>query len=417
MEETAARPLSPPRFARLRFLWRALMAATEGPLPYLLWMLALTIVALFGLHAWARQTSEGLILTHMTNQVLWGLYIANFTFLVGIAAGAVMMIIPAHLCGDREMRRVTIIGELMAIAAIAMCLLFVIFDLGRPDRVWHLIPFLGRLHWPQSILAWDVVVLGVYLLLNAALVWHQLFSHSLGRQPSAPWLRPAIWISIGWAIAIHTVTAFIFCGLASRPFWNTALMAPRFLASAFVSGPALLIITLMLLRRWTRAPFGESPARTLLSILRVTVLLNLLFIGCELFTAFHTGGSHSEGARFLFFGLEGNSALVPWIWIALALDAVAALMLLHPRSHQLTAWLTGACALATAGIWIEKGLGLIVPGFTPSPLHEVVRYSPSALEWQITAGVWAFGLLIFSAGLRVALPTLSRGDGGGKKTP
>ncbi|MBN1477848.1 polysulfide reductase NrfD [Candidatus Sumerlaeota bacterium] len=409
--------MSPPRFARLRFLWHALMTATEGPLPYLLWMLVLTLVALVGLHAWARQASQGLILTHMTNQVLWGLYIANFTFLVGIAAGAVMMIIPAHLCGDREMRRVAIIGELMAIAAIAMCLLFVVVDLGRPDRLWHLIPFLGRLNWPQSILAWDVIVLGVYLLLNAALVWHQLFSHSLGRRPWAAWHRPAIWISIGWAIAIHTVTAFILCGLVSRPFWNTALMAPRFLASAFVSGPALLIITLLLLRRWTRAPVGEAPTQTLLSILRVTVILNLLFIGCEIFTVFHTGGSHSEGARFLYFGLESDSSLVPWIWFALALDTVAALMLLHPRSRRLTGWLAGACLLATVGIWIEKGLGLIVPGFIPSPLHEVVHYTPSALEWQITAGVWALGLLIFSAGLRVAIPTLCRDVGAGEKTP
>lgn len=396
-----------------RFLARALWLGTEGGAAFYAWMTLLTAVALVGAHAWATQVRDGMAVTGMTDHVSWGLYIANFTFMVGLAAGAVMMVIPAYLYRDEAMHDVVIIGELLAIAAITMCLLFVVADLGRPDRGWHLLPVIGRFHWPVSMLTWDVLVLNGYLLLNLHISGYLLYQRYLGRRPDPRWYVPFVLVSIVWAISIHTVTAFLYCGLGGRPFWNTALLAPRFLASAFVSGPAFLIVALRVIERRAGVRVGDGPRRTLLKILRVAVLVNLLMVASEAFTAFYTGGAHAATARYLFLGLHGHDALVPWTWTAVACGVASAVAVLTRWVAERPLALDLACAVAFVGIWIEKGMGLIVPGFVPSTLHEVVEYAPTLVEWQVTAGVWAAGLLVFSAAVKVALPALeARGHAG-----
>lgn len=398
-----------------RFLLRIFILATDGSLLFYTWMTLLTAFFLVGVNAWAHQVASGMITTNMSDHVSWGLYIANFTFIVGLAAGGVMMVIPAYLYHDEEMHDVVLVGELLAIAAIVMCMLFVVVDLGRPDRFWHLIPGIGKFNWPISMLTWDVIVLNIYLVINLHICGYLLYMKYLGRQPNPKWYIPFVFLSILWAISIHTVTAFLYCGLGGRPFWNSALLAPRFLASAFVSGPAFIILTLLLVRRLNLFPVGEGAIRTLVAIVRVTVLINLLMLASELFTAFYTGGAHVAAARYLFFGSHGAYGLVPWMWTSAIFNVVAALAFLNPRALERKAWLVTGCVLAFAGIWIEKGMGLIIPGFIPSTLHEIVEYAPSVTEWKITAGIWSFGLLIFSAALQVARPVLSETLGTAEK--
>ena len=389
-----------------RFLWRSVVMATDGSFAFYAWMTLLTAIALVGVNAWAHQVTRGMIVTHMTDHVSWGLYIANFTFGVGLAAGGVMMVIPAYLYHDRKMHDVVILGELLAIAAIVMCLLFVVADLGRPDRFWHLIPGLGRFNFPISMLTWDVIVLNGYLLLNLHICGYLLYMKYLGRMPNPMWYVPFVFVSIAWAISIHTVTAFLYQGLGGRPFWNSALLAPRFLASAFVSGPAFLIVTMHILRRIHKPLIPVEPIHTLLQIARVAILINLLMVASELFTEFYTGASHSSHAYYLYFGLHGHHALVPWIWTAIVLNVVATGLFLHPGIMRYEWVLDFACAAAFVGIWIEKGMGLIIPGFVPSTLHQLVEYQPSLAEWQITAGIWAFGLMIYTVALKIAIPVL-----------
>jgi len=390
-----------------RFLWRALVMATDGTWVFYTWMIFLTAVALVGANAWAQQTVDGMALTGMGDHVSWGLYIANFTFAVGLAAGGVMMVIPAYLYHDDAMHDVVIVGELLAIAALVMALGFVVVDLGRPDRFWHLIPVIGRFHWPLSMLTWDVVVLNGYLLLNLHICGYLLYTRFLRREPDKRWYVPFVLVSIAWAISVHTVTAFLYSGLGGRPFWNSALLAPRFLASAFVTGPAFIILTLRLVRRLTDFPVPEGPVGTLVNVMRITVLVNLFMLGAELFTELYTGGSHTASAIYLFFGLHGNDALVPWMWTAVAFNVTSAVILLTPALTKRFWLLNLACALAFAGVWIEKGMGLIIPGFIPSTLHEVVEYQPTLTEWQITAGVWAFGLMVYTVSMKIALPILT----------
>jgi len=366
-------------------------------------MIALTAIALVGANAWAVQVRDGMIATYMTDHVSWGLYIANFTFLVGLAAGGVMMVIPAYLYHDKDMHDVVIVGELLAIAAIVMCLLFVTVDLGRPDRFWHLIPGLGRWNFPFSMLTWDVIVLNGYLLLNLHICGYLLYMRFLGREPNPTWYVPFVFLSIVWAISIHTVTAFLYCGLGGRPFWNTALLAPRFLASAFLSGPAFIVLALIVMRKAAGLRIGRGAVRTLVNIMRITILINLLMVISEVFTEFYSGGAHTASAQYLYFGLHGKDALVPWIWTSIACTLVAALFFLCPKVLEHPWMLVTGCILAFVGIWIEKGMGLIIPGFIPSTLHEIVEYAPSPVEWKITAGIWAFGLMVYTVALKIAL--------------
>lgn len=395
------------RVTYLRFLRRAIVLSTDGSLLFYAWMVFLTAVALVGVNAWAKQVAGGMELTNMTDHVSWGLYIANFTFFVGVAAGGVMMVIPAYLYKDKGMHEVVIFGEFLAISAIIMAMLFVMVDLGRPDRFWHLVPLLGQLNWPLSMLAWDIIVLNGYLLLNLHICGYLLYMRFLGRTPNPRWYVPFVFVSIVWAISIHTVTAFLYSGLGGRPLWNSALLAPRFLASAFVSGPAFLIIALTVVGKLTDYKIEEGPIRTLTSILKITVIANLFMLVSEIFTEFYAGGSHTASAQYLFVGLHGHNKLVPWIWTSMTLNATAAVVLLLPQLRERRRLLLLACGMAFVGVWIEKGMGLVVPGFIPSALHEIVEYSPSTVEWKVTAGIWAFGLMIYTVAIKIGVPILS----------
>jgi molybdopterin-containing oxidoreductase family membrane subunit len=391
----------------LRFLARALWLSIDGSWRFYAWMIALTAVWLVGANAWAHQVADGMVVTNMSDHVSWGLYIANFTFTVGLAAGGVLMVIPAYLYKDREMHHVVMIGELVAIAAIVMSLAFVIVDLGRPDRLWHMIPGIGQFNWPNSMLTWDVIVLSVYLLLNLHVCGYILYSRFRGRVPNPRWYVPFVLLSIVWAISIHTVTAFLYAGLGGRPFWNSALLAPRFIVTAFIAGPAFIVVLLYGLRRMKLFHIADGPIRTLIAVMRVTVLINLFMFVSELFTELYAGGAHSAPLEYLFSGLDGHDALVPWVWTALFFNVLAAAMLFVSRPEQRPRIIVTACVLTFVGIWIEKGMGLIIPGFVPSTLHEVVEYVPSLTEWKVTAGIWAFGLMVLTIALKIAGPILA----------
>jgi Ni/Fe-hydrogenase subunit HybB-like protein len=546
----------------LVFLWRCGRLAFVGDWRYYTWMGGLSVLCLLGLNAYAKQFANGLIVTGMSDEVSWGVYIANFTFLVGVAAAAVMMVIPVYIYNNEELHDLVIFGELLAVAAILMCLAFVTVDLGRPDRFWHLIPGIGQFNFPASMLSWDVLVLNGYLLLNVHICGYLLYCRYRGRAPAKWFYIPFVFIAIVWAVSIHTVTAFLYVGLGGRPFWNSAIVGPRFLASAFTAGPALIILAMQVVRRVTSsAPAGdgsrlrggggesqkpksraatlsdldllardlpelasvphevrqntlagamvleakagdvflrqgeadtvaffvlkgrvvvkreeggrfrvtrslgpgeqfgeisalastprtgtaiaEEPSQvlslpagslhklmaspkmnkvvrsrmserllitdralmTLRSIVQVSMLINVFLLVNEVFKEFYSGNLHVASAKYLFVGLHGHHALVPWIWTAIAFNLTAMVLLVLPVSRSLK-WLNLTCVLCIVGIWIEKGMGLVIPGFIPTPLGEIVEYRPSLNETLVCFGIWAFGLLCYTVFLRMSVPIL-----------
>jgi len=546
----------------LHFLSRCIRIAFVGDWRYYGWMGILTVFCLLGLNAYCKQFTYGLITTGMSDEVSWGVYIANFTFLVGVAAAAVMMVIPVYIYDNEELHDLVIFGELLAVAAIIMCLLFVTVDLGRPDRFWHLIPGIGQLNFPASMLSWDVIVLNGYLVLNVYICGYLLYCRYQKRMPTKWFYIPFVFIAIFWAVSIHTVTAFLYVGLGGRPFWNSSIVGPRFLASAFTAGPALIILAIQIVRRVTAIrpgdarvqisggtdpskpassrpamlsdldllsenlpelkavspeilreilpgltvvdveagdtflrqdetdkhayfvlsgrvvvkreesgrqritrssgpgdQFGEvsalagtprmataiaeaptqvlrmpadalrkmmkSPAMSkivharmaerlmitdralmiLRNIVQVSMLINVFLLVCEVFKEFYSGNLHGISAKYLFVGLHGYHALVPWIWTAIALNLTAMVLLILPLSRSLK-WLNVTCVMAIVGIWIEKGMGLVIPGFIPTPLGAIIEYTPTLNEALVCFGIWAFGLLCYTIFLRMSVPIL-----------
>jgi molybdopterin-containing oxidoreductase family membrane subunit len=294
------------------------------------WMTFLTLLTFVGAYAYAEQFARGLAITGMTDQVSWGLYIANFTFIVGLAAAAVMLVIPAYVYHNKAVHDIVILGELLAIAAIVMCLLFVNVDLGRPDRFWHLLPPIGKFNFPISMLSWDVVVLLGYLVLNVYICAYLLFVDYLGTKPNRLIYIPFVFIAIFWAISIHTVTAFLYVGLSGRPFWNAAIVAPRFIGSAFTAGPGFMFITFQIIRYYTNYKISDEALQLLRQIVTISLLINLFLVGCEAFKEFYAESTHASSARYLFFGLHGHNTLVPWIWFAISIESIAAAIFL-PR--------------------------------------------------------------------------------------
>lgn len=395
----------------LVFLFRVYIRSFSGSRLFYAWMIFLTALCAVCARAFFKQVAVGMSITGMTDQVCWGVYIANFTFLVGVAAAAVMLVIPAYIYRNKDMHDVVIFGELLAIAAIIMSLLFIMADLGRPDRFWHMIPGIGEFNFPYSMLSWDFIVLNGYLLVNLHICGYLLYMKYLGRKPTALFYLPFVFLSIAWAISIHTVTAFLYVGLVGRPFWNTAIVAPRFLGSAFTAGPGILIIAFQIIRYFAGFQISDKAIHLLRNIVTASLLINLFLLGCEMFKEFYAITSHGSSAHYLFFGLEHQGQyyykLVPWIWTAIVMEVIAAIILVIPPIARRMAFLNVACILANIGIWTEKGMGMVVPGFIPSPQGTVVEYTPSWNEAVVCIGIWAYGLLLFSWMLHLAIPIMN----------
>jgi Ni/Fe-hydrogenase subunit HybB-like protein len=386
------------------FVAGSLRLVLNGPKMYWTWLIFLLALIVSGAAAYFGQFTSGLIVTSMRDQVSWGFYIGNFTFLVGVAAAAVVLVIPAYVYDWKPIREIVIYGELLAVSAIIMCMLFVLVDIGRPDRLWHLIPPLGTLNFPRSILAWDMIVLNLYFILNLTVVTHILYRAFQGRHYATRLVVPLVLLSIPMAVGIHTVTAFLYNGLASRPYWNSSILAPQFLASAFCSGPAILLIVLQLLRRFTRFELQEQAIWKIAELMAYAMFLNLFLHGAEAFKEYYSNTEHLLYTRYWYQGLDGHHALVPYAWAAVALNVAAFALFIVPAARRNPVTLNLGCLATYAGVYIEKGMGLIIPGLTPDPLGDIYEYYPTLVELRVAAGIFAVGFLVFTLMLKVAVP-------------
>ena len=373
--------------------------ALTGSRKYWLWVASLLFVVLAGSLCYVLQLMHGLAVTGLSRDVSWGLYIAQFTFFVGVAASAVMVVLPYYLHSYQQFSRVTLLGELLAVTAVTMCILFIFVDLGQPARVFNIV-----LHpQPQSVMFWDMIALGGYLLMNAAIAVVTLTAQR-EHVPVPGWIKPVIILSIPWAISIHTVTAFLYSGLPGRSYWLTAILAPRFLASAFASGPALLILLCLALHKLTGFDAGREAIQKLAVIVTYATAINIFFILTEVFTAFYSAiPAHEEHFKYLFIGLNGDRRLVPWMWLSVLLSWVALALLLVPKWRANIRLLVVACLCVFVSIWLDKGLGLMVGGMVPSPLGAVTRYVPTLPESTIVIGIWAIGALMITVLCKITL--------------
>ena len=390
----------------LGFVEGSIRLVLRGGPVYKAWIALLILLSLSGATAYSKQITVGLGVTAMRDQVSWAFYIGNFTFLVGVAAAAIVLVIPAYVYDWKPIREIVIFGELLAVSAIVMCMLFVTVDVGRPDRLWHLMPVVGHLNFPRSLLAWDVGVLNIYFVINFIVVTHILYRAFHGRHYSKRLVIPLVLFSIPMAVSIHTVTAFLYNGIAARPYWNSSILAPQFLASAFCSGPAILLFVLQLLRKVTRFEIKDEAIWKIAELMAYAMFVNLFLHGAEAFKEYYSNTEHLLYTRYWFQGLDGHYTLVPYAWSAVMLNVLALVLFLVPRTRTNWVTLNIGCFATYAGCYIEKGMGLIIPGLTPDTLGEIYEYYPSLTEVRVAAGVFAVGFLVFTLMLKVAVPIL-----------
>ena len=374
--------------------------ALIGSPRYFAWLALLGALCGVALVCWLIQYNVGLGITGMSRDVTWGFYIAQFTFLVGVAASAVMVVLPYYLHNYKAFGKITILGEFLAIPACILCVLFIAVDLGQPFRMLNL--FLPPAPW--SMMFWDTLALNGYLMLNIVIGWKCLDSERNGAPPPK-WIKPLIYLSIPWAVSIHTVTAMLYSGLAARHFWLTAVMAPRFLASAFAAGPALLIILCLIVRKVSKFDAGDEAIHKLSQIVTYAMIINIFLFAMEAFTAYYSGiESHAVHLNYLLFGVGGHiTHQVPMMWASLTMAAIALVLLVVPKYRRNLSILPITCAMVFLSIWIDKGAGLITGGMIPSPLEHLTPYAPTIPEALIGLGLYAFGALLLTVLYKIAI--------------
>ena len=385
----------------------ARMAFLGGNRVYYAWLLLLVACIVQALFAYGHQFERGLISTNMRDSVSWGFYIGNFTFLVGVAAAAVLLVIPAYVYDWKPIKEVALYGEMLAVAAIVMCLLFVLVDMGRPDRFWHLIPGIGHMNLPSSVMAWDSIVLNIYLVINLSVASYLVYCAYYGIHYNRKIVVPLVILSIPMAISIHTVTAFLYNGMASRPYWNSAILAPRFIASAFCSGPALLLILFQILRKVSAFEIKDEAIHKVAELMSYAMGFNLFLFGAEIFKEYYSNTHHLVHYEYLFAGLHGQpSPIALYAWMSLAFAIISFFLFLIPKTRRTPWTMNIGCVLIYMSVYIEKGIALIIPGFTPDQLGQVYPYVPSAIEVLVAAGVFGVGFLLFTLMVKVSVAIL-----------
>ncbi len=391
----------------LKFVFSSIRTILRGSSFYYCWVAVLVLLIAQGLFAYNDQFHRGLIVTHMRDSVSWGFYIGNFTFLVGVAAAAIMLVIPAYIYDWKPIKEVVIFGELLAIAAIIMCLLFVAVDMGHPERFWHIMPIIGSVNFPSSLLAWDALVLNAYLMLNLFIATYLIYCAYCGRKYNTQIVVPLVLFSIPMAISIHTVTAFLYNGMASRPYWNSAILAPRFLASAFCSGPAILLILFQVVRKVTTFEIKDEVLHKIAELMSYAMGINLFLAGAEIFKEYYSNTQHLVHIQYLYSGLRGEtSPIAIYGWSSLILGFMAFLLFLLPITRRNIVTMNVGCVMIYASVYIEKGIALIIPGYTPDTLGQVYEYTPSMTEVRISAAIFGIGFLIFTFLVKVAVAAL-----------
>lgn len=387
----------------IRFINGSIKLILQGSKAYYAWLFFLVALALWGGFGYIDQLRDGLITTNMRDSVSWAFYIGNFTFLVGIAAAAIMLVIPAYIYNWKPIKEIVIFGELLAVCAVIMCIAFIVVDIGNPLRFWHMLPLVGTMNFPYSMLSWDFFFLLAYLIINLTVVTHLLYSIFHKKEYNKKMVQVIVLISIPMAVGIHTVTAFLYNALPARPFWNSALLAPRFLASAFCSGPAILLILFQILRKITKFEIKDKAIWTIAELMVYAMFIYLFFTIAELFKEFYSGTEHILYWKYLLFGIGDSKEIVPYSWSSIIMGFIAFVLFLIPKTRKNFITLNIGAVLIYASVYVEKGIALIIPGFTPDVLGQIYVYTPSMTEIRTAAMIFSLGFLLFTFLVKIAI--------------
>ncbi|MCB9640981.1 MAG: polysulfide reductase NrfD [Myxococcales bacterium] len=389
-----------------RFFKASILTMLRGGKWYYLWLAFLLGLLGVGCLAYWHQFTQGLIVTGMRDPLSWAFYIGNFTFMDGLAVTTVLLVVPAYFYDWRSLHTPVVLGQLLAVCCVVMAMLFVTVDIGRPDRSWHLIPWLGVLNFPRSILAWDISVLVSFMALNVLLAFYALYRAFLGKEYNRKILFFLIALYVPLALGVQTIAAFLYVGLPGRPYWNAAILVPKFIASALCAGPALLLLILQVLQKTHALKLEQRVFEKIAEWMTYAMAATLLLFGAEVFKEMYSDTKHAIHMKYLFFGLHGKTALVKFAWGSLLMQVIAFALYLSPKLRKKTWAMNLGALLIYFGVYLEKGIILVVPAYTPSALGIIYEYQPSWVEWSVSAGVFALGFLLFTLMVKVAIPVM-----------
>ena len=387
----------------IRFIAGSIKIILRGSKIYYAWLIFLLVLIIWGGSGYLGQITTGLIKTHMRDSVSWAFYIGNFTFLVGVAAAAVMLVIPAYIYDWKPIKEIVIFGELLAVCAVIMCISFIVVDIGNPARFWHMLPIIGTMNFPSSMLSWDFFVLNIYLIINLVVATYLLYCIFYKREYNKTFVLPLVLISIPMAVGIHTTTAFLYNALPARVFWNSALLAPRFLASAFCSGPAILLILFQILRKTTKFEIKNEAIWRIAELMVYAMFIYLFFTIAELFKEFYSGTEHILYWKYLLFGIGDHKEIVPYSWTSIIMGCIAFILFLIPKTRKNFVTLNIGAVLIYASVYVEKGIALIIPAFTPDVLGQIYVYTPSLTEIRTAVMIFSLGFLLFTFVSKIAI--------------
>jgi len=401
-----------------------LAPAVRGSRGLSLWIGALVVLILIGLGVWIYQLSQGLQITHMRDNVIWGLYIISFMFFVGLSAGGLIVASAGRLFDVKQFTPIVRLAVVEATVCIATAALLIIPDLGNPQRILNL--FIHA-HW-LSPMIWDVTVILIYLVLSLLYLW--LYTRrdlaergswmALGTKDTSDGARAhdhhltyiLAWIALPAAVLVHSITAWIFGLQISRGFWYSAIMPPLFISSALVSGLALVTILALVVRRTGRVSFGDDLTTFLGGLLAVFLAVEAFLMLSEVLAGYYPG-IPTDAVHQLFSGRYAPGfaiEIVVGIVIPFVLLAVAA----WRRRPQVV---VVASVLALIGIFVHRanliviGLGkdpIALPPGTPlgTPLANGSSFAPSSVyfpsiwEFLIVLGIVALCALLFTLAVR-----------------
>lgn len=401
-----------------------LAPAARGSRGFALWIGVLILLIAVGFGVWVYQTSHGLQITHMRDNVIWGLYIITFMFFVGLSAGGLIVASAGRLFDVKQFAPIVRLAIVEAAVTIATAAILIIPDLGRPQRILNL--FIHA-HW-MSPMIWDVTVILIYLVISLVYLW--LYTRrdlaargswmALGTKDTSDSARAhdyhltyiLAWIALPAAVLVHSITAWIFGLQISRGFWYSAIMPPLFITSALVSGLSLVVILAFVVRRTGSVSFGDELGSFLGGLLAVFLAVEAFLLLSEVLAGYYPG-IPTDAVHQLFSGRYAPGFAVEVI-VGLVIPFVLLAVAAWRRRPRVV---VVASVLALIGIFVHRanliviGLGkdpIALPPGTPlgtpqtngSSFAVSSVYFPSIWEFLIVLGIVALSALLFTLAVR-----------------
>lgn len=392
----------------------AVPAGMRIGIKFVIWTGILIAVIAFGLSNYLRQFDEGLGVTGMDYPVYWGIYIVNTIFNVGLSAGGIIVACMVYAIGIKKYKPVGRIAEILAITTLFQAVMFLMLDLGRPDRFYFILQY-ARI---ESPLVWDVTIISTYMMIGLSIMYFSTRKDAVRLMDVFPRRRLLYQVlTLGYvdvshkslerdekilkilavaaipaAVGLHSITAWIFGVVKAHPDFHSPLIAPFFVTSAIVSGLALVILVTVMSRHFLRLNIENKVITDLGGVLAMLIPVEGYLILSEVVTVVYG----DEPAHTVVFNDLVSGNFMVEFWGLVTLLTVAFLILAFPKTRTVKG-VALAALLVIIGV-IGKRIIIVLPPL----LHPILTYYPEGTyvptqtELSITVGVYAVGMLIYT---------------------